>query len=230
MSASVPALSTVRRKPYLGVRMEGPIAHWYAHITRNRREYAETARALASQLPAGAAVLEVAPGPGYLSIELARLGSFRITGLDISRSFVRIATDNAHRAGVAIDFQHGDVAHMPFSDNTFDFVVCQAAFKNFPEPVRALDDIHRVLRPGARASIFDLRKDAPSDAIEREIRDMHLSPLNAYLTRLTFRFGLLRAAYTRDRLESIVQRSRFGSGKIIADGIGFELRLEKPAA
>jgi ubiquinone/menaquinone biosynthesis C-methylase UbiE len=199
--------------------------------TRDRRDYPMTARAIAGRLPDGGEVLEVAPGPGYMAIELARLGSkYHITGLDISRSFVRIATENAHRAGVDIDFQHGDAARMPFASNSFDFVVCQAAFKNFPDPVAALDEIHRVLRPGGCASIYDLRKDAPADAIDEEIRSMQLSPLNALFTRWTFRFGLLREAYTRDRLEAVVARSRFGTSEVRIDGIGFELRVVKSSS
>jgi ubiquinone/menaquinone biosynthesis C-methylase UbiE len=227
MSATMHAAFSAARKPYLGIQMEGPIAQWYARITRNRRDYAQTGQAIAAQLPAGAAVLEVAPGPGYFAIELVRRGDFHVTGLDISRSFVRIARENARQAGVSIDFQHGDVARMPFASESFDFVVCQAAFKNFPDAVGALDDMHRVLRPGGQAAIFDLRKDAPREAIDHEIRDMHLSTLNAFLTRLTFRFGLLRAAYTLARLESVVRSSRFGSGEILTEGIGFELRLTR---
>jgi ubiquinone/menaquinone biosynthesis C-methylase UbiE len=142
-------------------------------------------------------VLEVAPGPGYLAIALANLSPYRITGLDISQTFVRIATENARQAGVAIDFQHGDVANMPFADASFDFVVCQAAFKNFPDPVAALDEIYRVLRSGGKASILDLRKDAPGAAIDQEVQAMGLSRPNAVLTRAIFRFALLRAAYTR---------------------------------
>jgi ubiquinone/menaquinone biosynthesis C-methylase UbiE len=116
---------------------------------------------------------------------------------------------------------------MPFSDASFDFVVSQAAFKNFPDPVAALDEIHRVLRPGGRASIFDLRKDAPREAIDAEVGAMHVSPLNAVLIRWFFRVGLLRAAYTQSALEAVVARSRFGQGELRQDGIGFELRLVK---
>ena len=225
------SLAEMRHKPYGGVQMEGPIARWYARITRDRGDYPITARAIAAQLPDGGDVLEVAPGPGYMAIELARLGTkYHITGLDISRSFVRIATDNARRAGVHIDFQHGDVARMPFASNSFDFVVCQAAFKNFPQPVAALNEIRRVLRPGGRASIYDLRKDAPANAIDEEIRGMRLSPLNALFTRWTFRFGLLREAYTHDRLQAVVACSHFGTGEVRIDGIGFELRLGKSAS
>ena len=220
-----------RRKPYGGIQMEGPIARWYARTTQDRPDYPITARAIAAQLPDGGDVLEVAPGPGYMAIQLARLGSsYHIAGLDISRSFVRIATENARRAGVEIHFQHGDVARMPFASSSFDFVVCQAAFKNFPDPVAALNEIHRVLRPSGRASIYDLRKDAPAAAIDEEIRGMRLSPLNALFTRWTFRFGLLREAYTRDRLDAVVAGSRFGTGEVRVDGIGFELRLVKRLA
>src|SRR6185312_10382899 len=121
------------------------------------------------------------------------------------------------------DFQNGDVAHMPFAADSFDFVVCQAAFKNFPDPVAALDEMHRVLKPGGRVSILDMRKDAPREAIDREVRSMRLGPVAALVTKLIFRFALLRAAYTRPALERVVTRSRFGQGEITADGIGFEL-------
>jgi ubiquinone/menaquinone biosynthesis C-methylase UbiE len=225
------ALGATRRKPYAGIQMEGPLATWYAHTTgRDTRRHQQSARAIADRLPPGSRVLEVAPGPGYFAVALAQLGDFRITGLDISRSFVRIAAENARRAGVSIDFRHGDVARMPFPSDSFDFVVCQAAFKNFPDPVAALDEIHRVLRPGGRAAIQDLRKEAPREAIDAEVRAMGLSPLNAFLTRWTFRLGLLRAAYSREALQAVVARSRFGGGEIVEDGIGFELGLLKAAA
>ena len=116
---------------------------------------------------------------------------------------------------------------MPFASESFDFAVCVAAFKNFPEPVAALDEIHRVLRPGGRASIFDLRKDVPREAIEHEARDMHLSRPGTWMLLWVFRLMLLRAAYTRPALESVVARSRFRHGDIVHDGISFELRLTR---
>jgi len=215
-------------KPYKGVAMEGIIATWYANNTKGDiRGYRETAKAVADRLTPGCSVLEVAPGPGYLAIEIAKLGPYQLTGLDISHSFVRIAKENAQREGVAIDFQQGDAAHMPFPDNSFDFAVCRAAFKNFSDPVGALDEIYRVLKPGGKASIYDLRKDASPSDIENEIRGMDLSWLNALLTRWTFRNMLLKRAYTQEALEQMVSQSRFGKGEIHQSGIGFDLRLAK---
>jgi len=56
---------------------------------------------------------------------------------------------------------------------------------------------------------------------------MRLSPLNAWLTRQVFQFGLLRTAYTGAALASAVAHSRFGTGDLQQAGIGFELRLVK---
>jgi ubiquinone/menaquinone biosynthesis C-methylase UbiE len=220
--------STSVRKPYKGIGMEGFIARWYARNTAgDLRDYRRVARGVAAQVPAGGSVLEVAPGPGYLALEIAKLGRFRICGLDVSRTFVQIASDNARAAGADIDFRLGDAAHMPFGENEFDFVVCRAAFKNFADPVGALDEIHRVLRPGGKASIFDLRKDATHEAIDREVAEMKLSPLNRWLTRWTFRHMLIPRAYGDAALREMTARTRFGSGEIAEDGVGFELRLAK---
>src|SRR5579864_7601256 len=87
--------------------MEGAIARWYAGIRGSDRQiqsYREQAALLTNGLAAGSRVLEVAPGPGYLAIEIARLGTFEVTGMDISRTFVEIASDNARKAGVTATF------------------------------------------------------------------------------------------------------------------------------
>ena len=218
----------VTHKPYKGLPMEGIIATWYARNTANDvRGTRKLASSLADRLKPGARVLEVAPGPGYLAIEIAKMGDYRVTGLDISRSFVRIAAENARKAGVSVDFRHGDAAHMPFPDESFDFVVCRAAFKNFSDPVGALNEIHRVLMAGGQASIIDLRKDASLADIDVEVAGMHMSALNAKLTKWTFRNMLLKNAYTREAIDAMVSQSRFAKGEVLQDGIGFELQLAK---
>jgi len=211
--------------------MEGPIATWYAKNTgRDLTRFRRMAATIAALAPAGSRILEVAPGPGYGAIELARAGSYRVTGLDVSESFVRIARENARAAGVDVDFRHGNASAMPFPEASFDVIVCTAAFKNFTDPVGALNECERVLAPGGCALIYDLRKDASLEEIAAEVRGMGLSPLNAWMTNWTFRTVLLRRAYTRDVLEAMVTRSRFGRGEIRLDGIAFELRLSKPPA
>lgn len=59
---------------------------------------------VASLVSAGANILEVAPGPGYLSIELAKKG-FTVTGIEISPDFVKIAKNNAQEENDSVDFK-----------------------------------------------------------------------------------------------------------------------------
>src|SRR5262245_42756782 len=215
------------RKAYRGLGMEGPIAAWYAKNTgRDLTRFINVARKVVEQAAPGSQVLEVAPGPGYCAIEIAKSGCL-VTGLDISESFVRIARENAHAAGVTVDFRHGNASQMPFPDASFDFVVCSAAFKNFSDPVGALNEFYRVLKPGGRASIYDLRKGATGGEIAAEVEAMRLSAFNAWLTRQTFRFVLLKRAYTRQDLDAMVAQSRFRTCEFVNDGVGFELRLTR---
>src|SRR5690242_11289646 len=139
-------------KPYVGMGMEGAVARWYASLTRKSlAEFTALAERVSERLHSGDRVLEVAPGPGYFAIELAKLGDYRISGVDISSTFVEIARANAEEENVTVDFRQGNAAILPFPDATFDFLLCRAAFKNFTRPLAALQEMYRVLKPGGEA-------------------------------------------------------------------------------
>lgn len=208
--------------------MEGIIAAWYARITlKDLKRHRLMAKQFADKIPARGKVLEIAPGPGYFCIELAKLGNFEITGLDISQSFVEIARRNAAQAGLKIDFRQGNASNMPFPENRFDFTFCQAAFKNFSEPVKAIAEMYRVLRPGGLSVIADLRRDASAEEIEQEIAGMGLGRINEMMVRWTFRNMLLKSAYSIAELESMIVQTPFGKGNIDVSGVGFQVWLEK---
>jgi ubiquinone/menaquinone biosynthesis C-methylase UbiE len=218
-----------QQKGYKGLPMEGIVARWYAKIRRTGsqiEDWRQQAAQLTSGLPDGAAVLEVAPGPGYFAIELARLGRFHVTGLDISHTFVEIARENARRAGVHVDFRQGNASGMPLADGSFELVVCQAAFKNFSRPGQAIDEMERVLRDGGTAVIQDMSGDASGSAIDQEVRRMKLGRLNAFMTRQAL-LGLRRRAYTKEQFARLATASAFGGCEITTDGIGMEVRLRK---
>ena len=216
-----------RRRLFLP-EMEGVSARWYSR-QRGTPKQLESFRAQAAELTAGAApgadVLEVAPGPGYLAIEIARLGH-RVIGLDISRTMVEIARSNAAAVGVGADFRQGDASAMPFAEESFDLVVCQAAFKNFRQPVSALDEIWRVLRPAGVAVIQDLRKEATHAEVAAEVQAQGLNAVSGFVTR-TILEGLRSRAYSVEGFGRLVAESRFGSCQITTSGIGLDVRLSK---
>jgi ubiquinone/menaquinone biosynthesis C-methylase UbiE len=212
------------RKPYRGISMEGGLAAWYAKITRkDLAEFERLAREFAKGLPGNARVLEIAPGPGYLSIALAKLGPFKITGLDISQSFVRMASDYAKQEGVVARFIHGSASEIPLEDGMFDLIVCRAAFKNFSEPLKALNEMHRVLKPGGRGLIIDLRKDASWDEIAAYVDGLKISRTSTWMTKFTFKHMLLKRAYTEDQMASLAADSDFKSCEISRSAVGMEV-------
>jgi ubiquinone/menaquinone biosynthesis C-methylase UbiE len=218
-----------RRWRFKGPEMEGAVARWYARVRRSGsqlEDYRRQAAQLTKGLPEGAAVLEVAPGPGYMAVEMARLGRFQVTGLDISHTFVQIASENARRAGVSIDFQQGDASVMPFAAESFDLVVCQAAFKNFVHPASALSEMHRVLRDGGIAVIQDMSSDATHADIEQEVQAMRLGRLSSFTTKATLEM-LKRRAYSPRQFERLAADSPFQTCEISTKGIGLDVRLTK---
>ena len=218
--------TTAYRRRLLLPEMEGLTARWYADL-RGTPQQVEAWRRQASELtaglPPGAAILEVAPGPGYFAIELARAG-FDVTALDISQTMVEIAREKAALAGVDIDVRHGDASAMPFADASFDLVACQAAFKNFRQPVAALNEMHRVLRAGGRAVIQDMRHEATTADIDAEVAQQGLGRLNGLMTRAILN-GLRRRALSVADFSRLAAESRFGGASIKASGIGVEVVL-----
>ena len=106
-------------------------------------------------------VLEIGPGPGYLGLEwLKGTKDTTLTGLDINTSMVEIAKRNAaeyvftERAKYLI----ADASDIPFSDNRFDCVFSSASLHEWANPRQVLNEVARVLRPGGRYYITDLRR------------------------------------------------------------------------
>jgi ubiquinone/menaquinone biosynthesis C-methylase UbiE len=215
-------------KPRRDAGMEGVVAKWYAANTAEMmKEYVELAKRVCGELPEGSAVLEVAPGPGYFCIELAKRGRYAITGLDLSHTFVRMASEKARAAGIQVEFRQGSASKMPLENESFDFLVCRAAFKNFAQPVAALNEMWRVLKPGGRGLIIDLKGDASPAEISRGVDGMGLTTMNRVLTKLAFRTMLLRRAYTRAQFEQMLAQTKFSGVLIEESSLGLEITMTK---
>ena len=109
----------------------------------------------------GARVLEVGCGPGYLSILLARQHGLDVTGLDLDPAMIQLARAKADRWGNGGErrpsFVVGDVASLAFPDRSFDLVLSTLSMHHWADPAAGLAEITRVLRPGARALLWDFR-------------------------------------------------------------------------
>jgi ubiquinone/menaquinone biosynthesis C-methylase UbiE len=217
----------ITMKAYKGLGMEGGIARWYDRTTRkDMPEFTALAARIAAIVPPAGAVLEVAPGPGFLSIELARRG-LDVRAVDISKTFVEIAQRNAAAEGVQARFELGNASALPIESATMDFVVCRAAFKNFSEPVKALAEMRRVLRPGGTALVIDLRRDVRMAEIRQHVDSMDVGLLNRWFMRFTFRNMLIKRAYMLDEMRRMASEAGWTETRIESSQVGFEAWMKK---
>jgi len=218
-----------RQRRFKDIGIEGMAARWYDKNTKKHRleEMKAYAKEVARHIQDGCSVLEVAPGPGYLAIELAKLGRFTIVGLDISKDFVEISRRNAKEANVQVEFRQGTVSDIPFPDNSFDFVICTAAFKNFKDPVNALNQMHRVLRSGGTALIVDMDRNASDKQIAEYIENMGAKGMDKLFMKLIFKYFLRNGAYTKDEFLHLISKTAFSEHRIKEEGIGLYAYLTK---
>ncbi len=210
---------------YQDLGIVGAQAKMYDEMTRQHRmgEMKEQANEVAGHIKDGDSVLEIASGAGYLSIELAKLGNYKITGMDISEDLVEIASRNAKETGVDVNFQQGNVSNMPFHENEFNFIVCVLAFKNFKEPLKALKEMHRVLKPGGTALIMDLNRNASLKSTKTVAENMGMKGMMAYVAGAIQKQG----AYTRKEYETFIAQTEFKKFVIKDSDIGFSIYLNK---
>jgi ubiquinone/menaquinone biosynthesis C-methylase UbiE len=123
--------------------------------------YRRLVQDLAARLAPGTRLLDVGAGPGYLLGHLARARpDLGLWGLDFSPAMMRRAR---HRAA-APRWLVADACRLPFAAGVFGHVVASFSFHIWPCPVAGLLELRRVLAPGGRAWVYELRREAaPSD-------------------------------------------------------------------
>lgn len=121
------------------------------------RSWAAWSRALGLLMPP----LEVADlgcGEGYLTIEAARWAK-RVVAVDRSADVLARGKALAKRRGVKnITWKRGELQKVPIGDKSVDLVLLSQALHHADEPRAALTEAHRILRPGGRVLLLDLRQ------------------------------------------------------------------------
>jgi SAM-dependent methyltransferase len=188
-----------------------------AEIAPTFARFADNALDLA-RLARGERVLDVATGPGTLSIAAARRGA-SVSAIDFSRKMIDELEARARREGpLAIDARVADATALPFEDDSFDAVFSMFALNLITDRAAALREIRRVLRREGRAVIgtpASVHK-APAFAAVRDIVGAHIADLafdgDLPLGELEeLRGELLHAEFTMVEAEQVSHRIAYPS-------------------
>jgi ubiquinone/menaquinone biosynthesis C-methylase UbiE len=203
-----------------GIQGEVTVAT-YDQMQRHLRDrgWIETNAVLESGITQGHA-LEIGHGPGYLGLEwLKRTQNTTLAGLDISPDMQALAKLNAQSCGLAerTRYHLGSCAQLPFGDNTFDAVFTNGSLHEWTNPCGAFDEIWRVLKPGGRYFISDLRRDM--NPLVRGFLWWSTQPASIRPWLLSS----INAAYTPQELRSLAAETRLKNGETSGAAVGVSL-------
>ena len=174
--------------------------------------YPRFARDLAERVPSGS-VLDLGTGPGRMLEEL-RLAApgLELHGLDISPAMLERAR---LRLGEGIDLRLGSAAATGYGPGSFDAVTCTKSFYLWDDPDACLAEIHRVLKPGGRAILYESVRDCDLAAVDAAIRlglrsaQGRSAGLLLRLLAPAFLRRQLAETYSRQEIRAIAERSPF---------------------
>ena len=103
-------------------------------------------------------ILEIGSGPGFVTERLLNaFPSSHIVCLDIDEVMLNIAKKRLlHYGNNRLSIMQGNVMNMKIKDDLFDFVVVRLVFQHLKDPIGALKEIFRVLKPGGKVIITDI--------------------------------------------------------------------------
>ena len=135
----------------------------------------------------GQTVLDLGCGTGTFTVEMARQvgGEGRVHGVDIQASMVEAARARVESAGFGsrVDFHQCGAYRLPLERESVDVAVAIAALSEMPQPLFALEELRRVLKPGGRLAVSEEMPHA-GYALQRTVRQ--------WLGEVGFRFGGVR--------------------------------------
>lgn len=133
----------------------------------------------------GERVLDIACGGGELSLKVAERGC-EVCGIDISESGIKHAKRLAEREGITCDFRVGNAEDLPYPDGYFDKIVCSSSLEHFGDDIKALNEMHRVLKPDGTVV---LTTDSFTYPISDELKNVHrkIAHVVNYYTRETLK-------------------------------------------
>ena len=125
----------------------------------------------------GDRILDIGCGPGFYCLELSEIvgSSGSVLGVDSSPAMLQLARARcAGRDNVGLI--EGEATALPVESGTFDGAVCVQVLEYVPDVDAALAELHRAVRPGGRAVVWNVDWATVSDSLARQRSDHACAP------------------------------------------------------
>jgi ubiquinone/menaquinone biosynthesis C-methylase UbiE len=128
-------------------------ANDYESLWQEQLEPARAAVLAAAALAPGQQVLDIACGTGLVTLQAARAvgPQGRVVGIDVAGQMLEVARRRSVLLGLSnVILERMDAESLELPDSSFDVVLCSLGLMYMPDPLQALSQMRRVLRPGGR--------------------------------------------------------------------------------
>ena len=211
----------LRTKPFYNLANKPPKFRGEGLDAETHRHFCDFANmAVALELPAGARILDVACGPGWLSEYFARLG-YDVTGIDISPGLIAMAEERVRKVPYGADhatplrcrFLVHDVESEPLAEQ-FDAAVCYDAMHHFEDEHAAVRNFAAMLRLGGMLFVLEGNRPPPHSAGEAELIDVMQ------------RFGTLESPFDPEYLAQLLNENGLA---VVGDYVSVNALIDREA-
>ncbi len=164
-------------------RWSGSAPYWEKHREIIRGMFEPVTRAVVenARIESGNTVLDIATGPGEPALSLAALvgPEGKVFGIDPIPGMIEAARRAADSLALKnVQFEVASADHLPFSDDTFDAVICRFGAMFFPSPVDAVRELLRVVKPGRKLvlAVWHFADKNPFHYLLSRVIDRHVPP------------------------------------------------------
>jgi ubiquinone/menaquinone biosynthesis C-methylase UbiE len=173
-------------------------------------------------------ILDLGSGTGYLSIDIAkRAPTLQVYGIDLSRQMVKIARRRAKGAD-NVRFVFGNVARLPFKDNSIDLVVSTGASHHWKTPRKVFDECYRVLKTGKEARIYDWCPDVLKTRADRRKMSKRYGFLVGRFWRVVSTFHGFSLEEYQTVIKDVLEQTAFkGNYQMMLTDIWMQITLTK---
>ena len=193
-----------------------------------KKGFAKIARLVAVKMTEGR-LLDVSSGPGRLLLEMKEHApQLELHGLDISKAMLKIAWK---RLSTDVLLKQGNIIKTDYPSDYFDCIVSSGSFYNWDNPVEALNEIYRILKPGQTAYIYETTKEYDPEILNVNLQEnlVNAGLLRWFLSPL-FLKKQLKMTYTVSEFRKIVMQSDFKNSytleRDVLGGLPIYVRIE----
>ena len=203
-----------------------PGAYIY-NLMAKRRKGLDTAIAekILSKIDEGR-ILDIGTGPGYVPLEIAKRNpSLEIWGIDVSTTMIKLARKNAEKAGVEnVRFEAMSAYDLKFPKEYFDLIISVGVLHHLSNPLKAFNEMYRVLKPSEEAWIYDFITDASKQELREFLKSVNLP---YFPWGIAFRLHGLNYKDWVGRISQAAKKSSFEGYALEKQGSLMNLTLKK---